>query len=100
MEEEIGRVTHFFSKISVAVVARKKELRIGRGAMATARVKFSRLNCPQYMTGPLVFVIEETMTTTKGKRATKTSPVQKSQIRAAGRGRSRFTSRGFREVMA
>ena len=83
----------------VAVVARKKELTIGRGAIVKARMKFSRLNWPKYMTGPWVLVTEETMTTAKGKRATKTTPAQKSQIRKVGSGLSRFTSRGLSEVM-
>ena len=81
-------------------MARKKELKIGRGAIVKARMKFSRLNWPKYMTGPWVLVTDETMTTAKGKSATKTTPAQKSQIRKVASGRSASTSRGFSEVMA
>jgi len=73
---------------------------MGRGAIVKARMKFSRLNCPKYMTGPEVLVTDAIMTTTNGKSATKTRPAQKLQMRNVGSGRSFLTSRGLREVMA
>jgi len=44
------------------------------------------------MTGPDVLVTEETMTTTKGKRAVKTIPAQNSHIRSVATGLARTTS--------